>query len=248
MTTTALKGRVALVTGGTGGVGGAVVRALAEAGADVAFTYASSHERAGLLADEVTGLGGRALPVQVDQADVTAAAAAVGGVLTGLGRLDILVHNAVYFVDGELADPDRDEAVMSRQFAVNLHSVVAMTKAAAPHLGDGGRIILISSYSAAVSGGYPVGDYAATKAAVEAYGHNWAHEFGRRGTTVNMVRPGGVDNGKLSPDMAERMLPRIPMGRLGTPADVAAVVRFLAGPEAGFVNGATVTVNGGSTA
>jgi 3-oxoacyl-[acyl-carrier protein] reductase len=240
-----LSGRVALVTGGTRGIGRATAVRLAAAGADVAFTYVSSEDQARVLVDDLAELGVRGRGFRVDQGRPEDAAELVDGVVAHFGRLDILVNNAGVFVQGTIDDPERDETAMSRQFAVNLHSAVAITKRAAPHLGAGGRVVLISSVAAQRAIGGPVGDYAATKAALESYGRAWAHELGRRGVTVNTVQLGFFETDMLDPGLAETLLPMIPAGRIGDPWEVAEAIAFLAGPTADYVNGAVLRIDGG---
>lgn len=237
-----LSGRVALVTGGTRGIGRATAVRLAAAGADVAFTYVSSEAQAKSLAAEL-GVHGRGF--QVDHGNPEDAAALVDGVVAHFGRLDILVHNAGVFVQGSLDDPERDETAMNRQFAVNLHSAVAITRHAIAHLGAGGRVVLISSVAAERAIGGPVGDYAATKAALESYGRAWAHELGRRGATVNTIQLGFFETDMMDPGLATTLLPMIPAGRIGDPREVAEAVAFLAGPTADYVNGAVLRIDGG---
>ncbi|MFD9075151.1 SDR family NAD(P)-dependent oxidoreductase [Streptomyces lasiicapitis] len=243
----ALTGKTALVTGGSRGVGAAIARRLAEAGADVALTYVHSAAKATAVVDDLKQRGIRAAAFQADQARQDEAARIVDEVATHFGRLDVLVHNAASFVTGPLEDPDRDEAAMARQFAVNVTSVATATRAAAKYLGDGGRIILNSS-AAAERTNWPTGDYAAGKAALEAYGRVWAHEFGPRGITVNTVQLGAIDTDMLDRDAAEALLPSLPMRRLGRPEEVADAVAYLAGPTAGYVTGTRLRIDGGYNA
>ncbi|QUQ62542.1 SDR family NAD(P)-dependent oxidoreductase [Kutzneria sp. CA-103260] len=236
--------KVALVTGGSRGVGAATVRRLTEDGYRVTFSYLNAEQRAKALAD-VTG----AVPFRADAGDTEAMARLVGDVVTELGQLDVLVHNAAVFVQGRLADPARDEAAMADQFRANLFGVVAATRAAAAHLPDNGRIVLVSSTAAASSFGGPIGDYSATKAALEAYGRAWAHEFGPRGITVNSVQLGPIDTEMLDREAAgEALLSRLPLRRFGRPEEIADVIAYLAGPGASYVTGATLRADGGLSA
>jgi len=238
------KQRVALVTGGSRGVGAATVRRLTADGHRVAFSYLNAEQRAKDLADE-TG----AVPFRADAGDSEAMARLVGDVVAELGRLDVLVHNAAVFVQGLLAAPDRDESAMANQFRANLFGVVAATRAAAAHLPDNGRIVLVSSLSAVGSFGQPTGDYSATKAALEAYGRAWAHEFGPRGITVNSVQLGPIDTEMLDREAAgDALLTRLPLRRLGRPEEIADVIAYLAGPGASYVTGATLRADGGLSA
>lgn len=239
------RGRVALVTGGSRGVGAATVRRLAQDGADVAFSYLNSPDKAEQLVAETRELGVRVEAFRADSGRPDEMTRLVEETVERLGRLDILVHNAAVFVTGALADPDRDEEAMAHQFRVNLHGVVAGTRAAAAHMPDGGRIILVSSLGAARSAGGPVGDYTATKAGLEAYGRSWAHEFGPRGITVNSLQLGAIDTDMLDQNAAAVLLPSIAVGRLGRPEDVADAVAYLAGPAASYVTGVTLRVDGG---
>jgi 3-oxoacyl-[acyl-carrier protein] reductase len=242
-----LTGKVALVTGGSRGVGAAIARRLAEAGADVAVSYVSSTDKANAVVDELKALGVRGAAFKTDQANQDEVARLVDDVVAHFGRLDILAHNAGVFVVGELTDPNRDETAMARQFAINTHSVATATRTAAKHLGEGGRIILISSV-AADSTSYPAADYAASKAALEAYGRVWVHEFGPRGITVNTVQLGPIETDMLDVDGASTMLPTLPIRRFGRPEEVAEAVAYLAGPAAGYVTGATLRIDGGLNA
>jgi 3-oxoacyl-[acyl-carrier protein] reductase len=242
-----LTGKVALVTGGSRGVGAAVARRLAEAGADVAFSYVNSKEKANALVDELRALGVRTSAYRADHADDAAVARLVDEVAADFGRLDVLVNNAGVFVTGGLADPDRDETVFAHQFAVNVTSAVTVTRSAAKHLGDGGRIILISSVGVNRTTG-PYGDYAAGKAALETYGRTWSHEFGPRGITVNTVQLGQIETDMLILAPDEAALSAIPMRRFGKPEEVAEAVAYLAGPAAGFVTGANLRIDGGFSA
>jgi 3-oxoacyl-[acyl-carrier protein] reductase len=244
-----LDGRVALVTGGSRGIGADIVRRLARDGADVVFSYVRSADKAEALVAEVTAeTGAKVVSVSTDGAIPGHPTRLVETTVTRLGRLDVLVHNAAQMVPGLLADPDRDEQSIDYQLRTNLLGVVEGTRAAARHLTEGGRVILVSSGVSARAGGYAIGDYAATKAALESYGRAWAHEFGRRGITVNSLRLGMIDTGLADPTAAAQAVPLIPLGRLGRPAEVADLVGYLASPTSSYVNGATIVIDGGMSA
>lgn len=252
MTTTQLllQGRVALVTGGSRGIGAAIVRRLARDGADVAFSYASSQDRADAVAREVEALGRRVLAVRADQADPAAVAALVRDVHARFGRLDILVNSAGVFVTGQVGDAQADNAALARQFAVNVQGVAAAVRAAAPLLADGGRIVSIGSTGADRIPFAGAADYAASKAAVAAYTRGWARDLGPRGITVNTVQPGAIHT-EMNPDegpFADVLKAMTALGRYGRPDEIAAAVAFLAGPDAAYVTGATLNVDGGQSA
>lgn len=242
-----LTGRRALVTGGSRGIGAAIVRRLAADGAAVAFTYGRSATEAERLADEVTSRGGTALAIQADAADATQTAAAVEQAVAGLGGLDVLVNNAgtAYLVPVE----DFPDEEFDRLVAINIGGVFWSCRAAIPHLGDGSRIINIGSINADRIPGPGVAVYGMTKGAVSSFTRGLARELGPRGITVNNVQPGPI-NTDMNPsegEFAESLKAILPLGRYGDTSDIAAVVSFLAGPESGYVTGAHWNVDGGFT-
>lgn len=234
-----LAGKVALVTGGSRGIGAAIVRRLARDGADVAFSYAHTKDKA----DEVVAIRAD----QVVSADVERL---VKQARELFGRLDILVNSAGVFVTGLVGDPEADVAAFDRQIDINIKGVATVVRAAAPLLGDGGRIVSIGTTGADRIAFPGVADYIATKAAVAAYTRGWSRDLGPRGITVNLVQPGAIDT-DMNPESAghaDALRAMTSLGRYGQPEDIAAAVAFLAGPDAGYITGATLTVDGGQIA
>ncbi|MCK6479336.1 MAG: SDR family oxidoreductase [Planctomycetes bacterium] len=245
-----LAGKVALVTGGSRGIGAAVARRLAAEGTDVALTYASSKGPAEALAKEIAATGVRAAAFAADQGDPAAAPGLVRAVLDRFGRLDILVNNAGVFVGWPVGDPAADGAALERLSSVNVAGVAALVRAAAPFLPEGGRIVTIGSCMAERFPFPGAADYCASKAAVAAYTRGWARDLGARGITVNTVQPGPIET-DMNPDgtdFAKTLKATIALGRYGRTEEVAAAVAFLAGPEASYVTGSALTVDGGFNA
>jgi 3-oxoacyl-[acyl-carrier protein] reductase len=245
-----LTGKVALVTGGSRGIGAAAARALAEEGADVAVSYSASGAKADAVVRELTAKGVRAAAFQADQADPAQVRGLVKAVVERFGRLDILVNNAGVFVMGVLGDPGSDLAALDRQQAVNIGGVVAAVRAAAAVLGQGGRIITVGSVLGARVPFTGIADYSATKAAVAVYTKGWARDLGPKGVTVNAVQPGPIDT-DMNPDagdFAAVQRATTALGRYGKPEEVAAAIVFLAGPDASYITGTTLDVDGGMNA
>jgi NAD(P)-dependent dehydrogenase (short-subunit alcohol dehydrogenase family) len=244
----ALNGKTALVTGGSRGIGAAIARKLAEGGADVALTYVRSADKARAVAASIERDGRRALAIAADSADPAAIERAVAETVARFGRLDILVNNAGIFRGGPieaLTIADFDETI-----AINVRAVFAASRAAAAHMGAGGRIISIGSNLAERSHDPGTSLYALSKAALAGLTRGLARDLGPREITVNVVHPGSTAtdmNPPEGPDAdAQRRHMAIP--RFGQPADVAALVAWLAGPESRFVTGAGLTVDGGANA
>ncbi|WP_127506096.1 SDR family NAD(P)-dependent oxidoreductase [Actinoplanes solisilvae] len=243
----ALDGKVALVTGGGRGIGAAVALRLAEEGADVALTFQHDQRRADGVVDQIKAAGRRAIAVRADSADPAAVVAAVDRASGELGRLDILVNNAGAFLLGpieQLSPEDFEQTV-----AVNVRAPFVASQTAVRHMVAGGRIINIGSNVAerAVFPGFSL--YAMSKTAMIGLTKALGRELGARGITVNLVNPGPTDT-ELNPadgPNAETINGFTAVGHYATPADVAAAVVFLAGPDGRYITGATVNVDGGFT-
>lgn len=246
-----LAGKTALVTGGSRGIGAAIVQRMARDGAAVAFTYSSAESAANALVASITAAGGRALALRADSADAVSLRAAVDEAARHFGRLDILVNNAGVAVMGDfdsfsLADVDKT-------LAVNVRAVFVATQAAVRHMGqDGayGRVITIGSTNAERMPWAGGGVYAMSKAAIVGLTKGLARDLGPRGITVNNVQPGPVntDMNPANGPMASSMHGLMGVARHAHPDEIAGMVAYLAGPEAGMVTGASLLIDGGFAA
>lgn len=242
-----LAGKVALVTGGSRGIGAAIARRLADDGATVAISYAASADKANAVVKEIEAKGGTAAAFKADQGDAGESAALVGQVAKKFGRLDILVNSAGVYVTGDAA---ADPAAVARQFAVNVTGVAAAVRAAKDAIAEDGRIVTIGSVVADRIPFPGAADYGATKAAVAGYTRGWARDFAARRVTVNVVQPGPIDTDMNPADseFAPMLNAMVALGRYGKPEEVAAAVAFLASPDASYITGAALTVDGGFNA
>jgi NAD(P)-dependent dehydrogenase (short-subunit alcohol dehydrogenase family) len=243
-----LAGKVALVTGGSRGIGAAIVRRLARDGAAVAFTYVTAADKAQAVAKQIDAGGARVLVIQADSADPGAVVAAVEQTVQELGRLDILVNNAGVFIGGPVEEATVDQA--DRLWAVDVRAVFAASQAAARHMSEGGRIITIGSALADRVPAPGMTLYAMAKSALTGLTRGLARDLGPRGITVALVHGGLIDTDMNPADNpAASFLSSIPaLGRYGAADDIAALVTHLAGDGGRYVTGAAVSVDGGFAA
>jgi 3-oxoacyl-[acyl-carrier protein] reductase len=243
-----LKDKVALVTGGSRGIGAAIAKRLAADGASVSITYSKGADAATSVVKAIELAGGRAIAIQADAADADAVKNAVEKTAATFGRLDVLVNNAGMAIP--MTVEETTLADFDHVFAINVRGVFVATKAALKHMNDGGRIIMIGSCVGERMMTPGLAPYAATKGAVKMFTQGLAREVGSRGITVNNVQPGPIDT-DLNPaagDWAVSQKANTALNRYGQVEDVAALVAFVAGPESSFITGANLTVDGGTNA
>lgn len=243
-----LNGKRALVTGGSRGIGAAIALTLAENGADVAFTYQHSAERAGTVARSIEATGRRAVAIKADSADPEAIARAVGEAVARLGGLDILVNSAAVGLYGTIADIDVDE--YQSMMDINVRAPVLFAKAVIPHLTAGGRIVSIGSGLGERVPFPGITAYAMSKAALTSYTRGLSRELGPKGITVNLVQPGSVDteSNPAAGAAADFQRSLTSLGRYAEPREIANAVVFLASPAASAITGAILTADGGAIA
>jgi 3-oxoacyl-[acyl-carrier protein] reductase len=243
-----LTQKVALVTGGSRGIGAAIAKRLAADGASVSITYAKDASAASAVVKAIERAGGKAVAIQADATDVEAVKRAVEKTVETFGRLDVLVNNAGTAIPKTFEETTLEE--MDRVIDINIRGVFVATQAALKHIKSGGRIIMIGSSvgeRVLVPGLVP---YAATKGAVKIFTQALSRELGSRGITVNNVQPGPIDT-DLNPAAGEWAVPQkavTGLGRYGRVDEVAALVAFVAGPESSYITGANLTVDGGMNA
>jgi len=243
-----LEGKVALITGGSRGIGAAIAKRLAADGANVAITYTKGADAAAAVVKEIERAGRKAIAIQADAADADAVKAAVEKTVTTFGRLDILVNNAGTAVPKRFEETTLEE--LDRLMDINVRGVFVATQAALKHMRSGGRIISIGSAvgeRALTPGLVP---YSATKGAVKMFTQGLSREVASRGITVNNVQPGPIDT-DTNPATGEWAVPQkafTALGRYGHVDEVAALVAFVAGPESSYITGANLNVDGGMIA
>jgi len=243
-----LANKVALVTGGSRGIGAAVAKRLAADGANVAITYAKDAKAASVVVKAIERAGRKAIAIQADATDADAVAAAVERTVATFGRLDVLVNNAGTAIPKKFEETTLEE--LDRVIDINIRGVFVTTQAALKHMNDGGRIIMIGSSvgeRVMVPGLVP---YSATKGAVKIFTQGLSREVGSRGITVNNVQPGPIDT-DLNPAAGDWAVPQkagTALDRYGHVDEVASLVAFVAGPESSYITGANLTVDGGMNA
>jgi 3-oxoacyl-[acyl-carrier protein] reductase len=243
-----LTNRVALVTGGSRGIGAAIAKRLAADGANVAITYTKGADAAASVVKEIERNGAKAIAIQADATDAAAVEAAVEKTVATLGQLDVLVNNAGTAIPKKFEETTLEE--MDRMIDINIRGAFVATQAALQHMKDGGRIIMIGSCVGERMMTPGLVPYSATKGAVKMFSQGLSREVGNRGITVNNIQPGPIDT-ELNPAAGEWAAPQkaaTALNRYGSVDDVAALVAFIAGPESSYITGANLTVDGGTNA
>jgi 3-oxoacyl-[acyl-carrier protein] reductase len=243
-----LKGKRALVTGASRGIGAAIARKLAADGADVAITYEKSADKAAGVVRDIEALGRKAVAIQADSGDVAAIESSVKKAVAELGGLDILVNNAGIIRLQDLEDMSVED--IDALIKVNVRSPIVASKAVLPHLGQGGSIINIGSYFAERVPWSILSVYASTKSAMVAFTKGLARELGPKGITVNVVQPGPIDT-DMNPEAgpyASGQLQITSNGRYGKSDEIGDAIAFLVSDKARYITGTSLTVDGGAVA
>ena len=243
-----LEGKIALVTGGSRGIGAGIAKRLATDGAAVAITYSKDADAASSVVKSIEQKGGKAIAIQADSTDADAIKRAVERTVSTLGGLDVLVNNAGTAIPKKFEEATLEE--IDRVFNINVRGTLVATQAALKYMKSGGRIIMIGSCVGERMMTPGLVAYSATKGAVKMFTQGLSREVGGRGITVNNVQPGPIDT-ELNPAAGDWAVPQkaaTALGRYGSVDEVAALVAFVAGPEASYITGANLTVDGGTNA
>lgn len=243
-----LEDKVAFVSGGSRGIGAAIAKRLAADGARVAITYAKGADAAAEVVKTIEGAGGKAIAIQADATNPAAVKAAIDKMVASLGKLDVLVNNAGTAIPKKFEEATLEE--LDRVININLRGVFITTQAALKHMNNGGRIITIGSCVGERMMTPGLVAYSATKGAIRMFTQGLSREVGDRGITVNNIQPGPIDT-DLNPASGEWAVPQkanTALNRYGTVNDIAAMVGFVAGPDASYITGANLTVDGGTNA
>jgi 3-oxoacyl-[acyl-carrier protein] reductase len=243
-----LEGKTALVTGGSRGIGAAIARRLAADGAKVAITYSKGADTAAAVVKAIEGAGGKAVAIQANATDPKAVQAAVEKVVGTFGKLDVLVNNAGTAIPKKFEDSTLEE--LDQVINLNIRGVFIATQAALKQMNAGGRIISIGSCVGERMMTPGLVPYSATKSAIRMFTQGLSREVGDRGITVNNVQPGPIDT-DLNPADGDWAVPQkaaTALNRYGKVEEVAALVAFIASPEASYITGANLTVDGGTNA
>jgi 3-oxoacyl-[acyl-carrier protein] reductase len=243
-----LEGKIALVTGGSRGIGAAIAKRLAADGAKVAITYTKGADAAASVVKEIEAAGGKAVAIQADATDAEANRAGVEKAVKALGRLDVFVNNAGTAIPKPFEEATLEE--LDHVININIRGTFVATQAALKHMNDGGRIIVIGSCVGERNMTPGLAAYAATKGAVKMFAQSLSREVGARGITVNNIQPGPIDTdlNPASGDWATPQKANTALNRYGTVAEIAALVAFVASPVAAYITGASLTIDGGTNA
>lgn len=244
----ALTDKVAIVTGGSRGIGAAIAKRLAADGASVAITYTKDGKAAAAVVKSIEAANGKAIAIKADATDAVAVGKAIAEAVAAFGGLDILVNNAGTAIPKPFEEATLEE--MDQVININLRGVFIATQSALKHMRNGGRVVTIGSCVGERMGTPGLVAYAATKGAVKMFTQGLAREVGARGITVNNIQPGPIDT-DLNPAAGDWATPQIAntaLKRYGHVEDIAAMVSFVAGPEASYITGTSLTVDGGTNA
>ncbi len=243
-----LEGKIALVTGGSRGIGAAIATRLAADGAKVAITYAKDADAGASVVKTIEAAGGKAIAIQANAVDAAAVKAAIEKAVAAFGGLDVLVNNAGTAIPKKFEEATLEE--LDRVIDLNIRGTFVTTLAALKHMNNGGRIVMIGSCVGERMMTPGLVSYAATKGAVKMFAQGLSREVGDRGITVNNIQPGPIDT-DLNPAAGDWAVPQkalTALHRYGSVNDVAAMVSFVVGPEASYITGASLTVDGGTNA